>query len=133
MVTIHIQTASHYPINRKQLTDALQKRVMEELTGDVEVSVVIVGDRRMRDLNNTYRGKDYPTDVLSFPQEDTSQRTKGQFISAPDEYMILGDIVISYPQAVIEAGEENTLVDDMIVFLALHGLEHLLGHHHPEE
>jgi len=45
---------------------------------------------------------------------------------------LLGDIVVSYPQAVKEATEENKLVDDKIVELVLHGLEHLLGNHHPE-
>ena len=54
------------------------------------------------------------------------------FVEAPDGILHLGDIV-SFPMAVKEAGEENKLVDDTIVGLVLHGLDHLLGIHHPEQ
>jgi probable rRNA maturation factor len=54
------------------------------------------------------------------------------FITPPDDILHLGDIVVSYPQAVREAGEENKMVDDVVEFLILHGLNHLLGIHHPE-
>ena len=85
----------------------------------------------MRQLNNQFRKIDATTDVLSFPQNDPSQPT-APFVEAPDDVLHLGDIVVSYPQAVLEATEENKLVDDQIVYLVLHGLDHLLGIHHPE-
>jgi probable rRNA maturation factor len=86
----------------------------------------------MRQLNNQYRNIDDTTDVLSFPLNDPDEKLEASFVEAPDGTMRLGDIVISFPQAVQEAAEENVLVDDRIVFLALHGLNHLLGIHHPE-
>ena len=132
MITVLFQTESRYPINKKQITAAIENFLHDKVESDVEVSIVIVGDRRMRELNNSYRQKDYPTDVLSFPQNDPSQPFTMPFVEPPDEVMHLGDIVVSYPQAVAEAGEENKMVDDMIEFLVLHGLNHLLGNHHPE-
>ena len=80
-----------------------------------------------------YRHVDSTTDVLSFPLNDPSDSTKYvPFVEPPDGVLQLGDIIVSYPQAVVEAAEENKLVDDQIVFLVLHGLNHLLGIHHPE-
>lgn len=132
MITILFQTETHYPVNRKKVREAITEVLEKKISHTAEVSVAIVGDRRMKELNRTYRGIDSTTDVLSFPLNDPVY-TKGQgFVDAPDRILRLGDIVISYPQAVAEAAEENKLVDDVIVFLALHGLDHLLGIHHPE-
>lgn len=132
MITILFQTETHYPVNRKKVKEAITEVLQKKISHAAEVSVAIVGDRRMKTLNRTYRGIDATTDVLSFPLNDPVY-TKGQgFVDAPDRILRLGDIIISYPQAVAAAAEENKLVDDVIVFLALHGLDHLLGIHHPE-
>ncbi len=106
--------------------------MQERIVSDADVGVSIVGNRQIHALNKKYRKKDYPTDVLSFPLNDPSQQETVPFIEAPDDILHLGDIVVSYPQAVEEAAAANTLVDEQIVFLILHGLDHLLGHHHPE-
>ncbi|MEK7544357.1 MAG: rRNA maturation RNase YbeY [Patescibacteria group bacterium] len=132
MISILFQTETHYPVNRKKVKEAITSVLTAKIKHSVEVSVSIVGDRRMKELNRTYRKIDASTDVLSFPLNDPAY-TKGQgFIDAPDGILRLGDIIISYPQAVTTATEENKLVDDVIVFLALHGLNHLLGIHHEE-
>ena len=132
MITILFQTETHYPVNRKKVKEAVTSVLARKIHRDAEVSIAIVGDRRMRDLNKTYRKIDNTTDVLSFPFSDPLY-VKGQsFIDAPDNILRLGDIIISYPQAVVTASEENKMVDDVIVFLALHGLDHLLGIHHDE-
>ena len=89
----------------------------------------IVGDRRMRQLNKQYRNIDDTTDVLSFGLNESAEKSE-PFVEAPDNILRLGDIVVSYPQAITEAAEENKLVDDTIVELVLHGLNHLLGIHH---
>lgn len=132
MITVLFHTASHYPVNRKKIKDAIVRALAGRVTGNTEVSVAIIGDRLMRELNSRYRGKDYATDVLSFGFADPAGPSSGPFMEAPDDVLRLGDIVISYPQAVKEAVETNTLVDDTIVALALHGLDHLMGIHHPE-
>jgi len=131
MVTVLFQTESHFPVKKATITDAITASLESRIKSDAEVSVIIVGDRRMKHLNSAYRSLDSTTDVLSFPQHDPSQPNK-PFVDAPDGVLRLGDIVVSYPQAVKEASEENKMVDDKIVELVLHGLEHLLGNHHEE-
>lgn len=132
MVTVIIQTESRYPIARKRITKAVQEFLATKIQSDADVSISIVGDRKMRALNNEYRKKDYATDVLSFPLQEMGAYSSVSFIGPPDDVLHLGDIVVSYPQAIREAREENKLVDDVIEFLILHGLNHLLGIHHPE-
>lgn len=131
MITVLFQTESHFPVSRKKVKDAICTVLESRIKSPAEVSVTIVGDRRMRDLNSNYRKLDSTTDVLSFPTSDPSQQA-APFVDVPDGVMRLGDIIISFPQAVIQATEENKLVDDKIVELALHGLDHLMGIHHPE-
>ncbi len=80
-----------------------------------EVTVALVGDRRMRALNATYRGADYATDVLSFPS---------------DEPPLLGDIVIAAGVAARQAREAGHALGTELRVLALHGLLHLAGYDH---
>lgn len=131
MISILFQTESHYPANRKKIKQAVVDALAKQVFGDAELSVSIVGDRRMRELNRDWRKVDDTTDVLSFGLNDPTLKSS-PFQDAPDDVLRLGDIVISYPQAVKEAGEENKLVDDKIIELALHGLDHLMGKHHDE-
>lgn len=130
MVTILFKTESHYPVDRKKIKQALQQELNEKIHSDAEVSITIVGNRQMHTLNKQYRHIDETTDVLSFPQHDPSQPTHVQFVSPPDDVLHLGDIVVSYPQAVEEAVADNTFVDDTIIELIRHGIDHLLGIHH---
>ncbi|MEK7060880.1 MAG: rRNA maturation RNase YbeY [Patescibacteria group bacterium] len=131
MITVLFQTESHFPVDAQAIKDAMSRNLLTRVTGETEVSISIVGDRAMTRLNMLYRKLGNTTDVLSFPQNDPSQ-SMAPFVPPPDGVMRLGDIVISYPQAVVEAGEENMLVLDKIIELALHGLEHLFGNHHEE-
>jgi probable rRNA maturation factor len=130
MVTVLIQSESHYPVNREKIKSTLIQALEGKVHRDTEVSVSIVGDRFMKRLNTQYRKINHTTDVLSFPLNDTNSSTP--FVEPPDKVLRLGDIIVSYPQAVAEAAEENKMVDEMIDFLVLHGLNHLLGIHHPE-
>ena len=127
MITVLFQTESHFPVDRKIISNAIEKALVGQVHRDAEVSVSIVGDRRMKALNKKYRNLDATTDVLSFGLNEGDV-----FVESPDNVLRLGDIVVSYPQAVDEAREENKLVIDQIVILVLHGLDHLLGKHHPE-
>jgi len=126
------QTESHFPVDRKKIKTAIEQALEHQVHRDAEVSVSVVGDRRMRVLNKQYRALDKTTDVLSFGLNDPTVKIPAEFVEAPDDILRLGDIVVSYPQAVEEARAENKLVDDQVVFLVLHGLDHLLGKHHPE-
>lgn len=89
---------------------------------DVELSVLLVGDRAMRTLNRRYRSKDRTTDVLSFSFRE------GMHGSVQSQ--MLGDIVISLPMAERQACEVGESVDREIDRLLVHGLLHLLGYDH---
>ena len=129
LINVLIKTDSHYRVNRERIRNTISSLLTEKkVRGEVEVSVMVVGNRLMRKLNNEYRKLDKTTDVLSFPL--SSEEGKISFVDAPDQILRLGDIVLSYPQVVEEAGEENMLVDDKIDELVEHGLLHLLGYHH---
>lgn len=127
-------------MNRKAVKQTVEATLGERrVSGQAEVSISIVGDRKMRSLNKKYRQKDKTTDVLSFSQADTSVPIKsgpvggrGEWVSAPDGVLRLGDVIVSFPQARKNAREKETLVDEEINFLIRHGLLHLLGIHHEE-
>lgn len=92
----------------------------EEANGR-NASVAFISDRRMKELNSFFRGKDSTTDVLSFPHE-------------PDEFDTdknnLGDIVISADQAARQAADNGLTLEVEIKQLILHGLLHLCGYDH---
>lgn len=131
MINVLFQTESHFPVSSQKIKDKVVEFLSARVKSQSEVSITIVGDRRMQTLNRTYRQVDATTDVLSFPQNDPTQQAV-PFVDAPDGVLRLGDVVVSYPQAVLEATEENKLVDDKIIELIEHGINHLLGIHHPE-
>lgn len=116
---------SRYKVNRKRITDTISRLLNEKgVLGAVEVSVAIVGDRKMRALNKQYRSQDKTTNVLSF------SLTEGEAVALPSDVLRLGDVVISYPQIIKEAARDEVLVDDKIDELAKHGIMHLLGINH---
>lgn len=127
MATISTQifVESRYKVNRKKIKATVERVVSERgITSPMEVSVAIVGNRKMHELNLKYRGLDKTTNVLSFSQ------TEGEGIVNGSDVLSLGDVVISYPVIIEEASKENKLIDDKICFWVEHGLEHLLGEHH---
>ena len=129
MVRVFIKTDSHYTVDRSRVRDKITDLLFKKgVKANSEVSIAVVGDRLMRTLNRVYRKVDETTDVLSFPLTESS--TKAPFIDPPDKVLRLGDIIISYPQAIEESIDDNKLVDDKIDELVEHGLLHLLGQHH---
>jgi probable rRNA maturation factor len=80
----------------------------------------IVGDGRMRRLNRTFRHRDNTTDVLAFATREGPGPSS----------LLLGDIVISLPQAIRQAREHEQDVDHELVMLLIHGVLHLCGYDH---
>jgi len=88
---------------------------------DAELSVLLTDDARIQALNREHRGKDRPTDVLSFPMDERATTGRGR---------VLGDVVISLDTALRQArGRKRNLVAELR-FLLAHGLLHLLGYDH---
>lgn len=133
MVKVDVLADSKFPVNRKMIRERIITVLKKfNINGDrIMVSVLVVGDRKMRALNKKYRKLNKTTDVLSFPTEDPTQPMDNiGFMQVEDLGLSLGDIVVSYPQAVVVASEKNKLLDEVVGDLVEHGLMHLLGYHH---
>lgn len=114
----------------KAVRSVLEKMALEfRLSSQTEVSVVFTDNEGIRALNREYRGRDCPTDVLSFAQDE------GEKIASPGDLHLLGDIVISLEKAMEQASDYGHSLEREAGFLAAHGMLHLLGYDHqtPEE
>lgn len=99
--------------------------------GPGELSVLLSDDAGVQVLNREYRGKDKPTNVLSFPMEDDWD--EGEDDDAPDDQrppVLLGDLILAYETLVKEAGEQGKPLADHLTHLVIHGVLHLLGYDH---
>jgi len=110
---------------RQVVTRALQK---ERLEASTEVGVLLTTDEEVHRLNKEYRGVDRTTDVLSFSLEDEDE----MFHPPPEGVRWLGEVVVSYPQAVRQAAEYGHSVEREVAFLTVHGVLHLLGYDHEQ-
>ena len=90
-----------------------------------ELGLLFVSDRRMRNLNRRYRGKDRTTDVLAFAMRKVC--TPHAARRTPD---VLGDVVISVPTASRQAAEAGRSLDEELAWLLVHGILHLCGYDH---
>jgi probable rRNA maturation factor len=88
---------------------------------NIELTISIVGEKKIRELNNDFRFLDSETDVLSFSADELNPETGNKY---------LGDIIISYPNAEKQSSLFHHLVGEEIVLLTIHGLLHLLGYDH---
>lgn len=89
-------------------------------------NIVIVNNKKIREINKNYRGKDEPTDVISFAFEESQDVDYGNI-------RILGEIYISIDKAINQAKEYGHSLKREICFLTVHGLLHLLGYDHIKE
>ena len=90
--------------------------------GPVGISILLADDDTVRDLNRTWRGKDKPTNVLSFPAADQPLQ--------PGLARPLGDVVLAYDTLVRESGEQSKRFEHHFAHLLVHGTFHLLGQDH---
>jgi probable rRNA maturation factor len=124
-ISVLIFVESRYKVNRKRIKKVIESVIANnEVAGSVEVSVAVVGDRKMRQLSKQYKGEDKTRNILSFSQGE------GESIVSPNDILRLGDIVLSFPQVINDAVRDEMLVDDKVDQLIEHGLMHLLGIHH---
>ncbi|KAF1679586.1 rRNA maturation RNase YbeY [Bacillus mexicanus] len=100
----------------------------EGIQDEAEVSVTIVSNEDIQQINKEYRGKDTPTDVISFALEEEGE---GEVeIVGADMPPVLGDIIISADRTREQAEEYNHSFKRELGFLAVHGFLHLLGYDH---
>ncbi|MCW0374465.1 rRNA maturation RNase YbeY [Xanthomonas sacchari] len=110
------------PSFRKWVAAALKGRIRE-----ADLAIRLVDDREGRALNQHYRGKDYATNVLSFPAELPEGLPKG--VKLP----LLGDLVICAPVVAREAAEQDKPLSAHYAHLTVHGVLHLLGWDHEDD
>lgn len=136
MINVIVSADPRYNVNKTAIKAAVFEVLLKNhISGKVEVGVNVVGDRKMHELNRKYRGIDSTTDILSFALEESNPASLQHiprigFVASPDRWLRLGDIVISYPQALEDASIEGISVDEEVKYLVEHGVRHLLGIHH---
>lgn len=96
----------------------------------VELSVRLTGDDEVRALNASWRGKDKPTNVLSFPQTEPA-KLAGAGGDGPE--LMLGDLVLARGVCEREAAEKAIPLEDHAAHLIVHGTLHLLGYDHHDD
>lgn len=116
------QTLSNIDVNR--IRRSLKKLQKELNCEDRAIALLLVDDHEIRNLNNNYLNRNFPTNVISFSM------TEGEFGDINPQ--ILGDIVISVETASRDASTGQIDLMDELDFLLIHGLLHLLGYNHEE-
>jgi len=131
MIEIDIITeAGDWPKNSSSIIERSLGECFAQLklTAEGDVSVVLADNDFVQHLNKTYRNKDRPTNILSFPQiEDV------EHISDKNTYVSFGDLILAYETLNKECENQNKRFEDHLSHLVIHGFLHLLGHDHEEE
>jgi probable rRNA maturation factor len=99
----------------------------EHVAKNVTAEIVLGDSDTVRELNRLYRGRDEPTDVLSFAAHEGDA-----FMDSPDEEPSLGEVIVCLPVAEAQAAEAGRAIEGEIAHLLVHGLLHILGHDHED-
>ncbi len=106
------------------LEDVIKFVLENETIKDYEIGVTLVDDTYIQELNSKYRGKEMPTDVLSFPLTEEGEIDSNTFV--------VGDVVISLETAQRQSIEYGHSLLRETVYLLVHGIYHILGHTHDD-
>lgn len=112
-----------------QLEELLNLAARQEgIAAESEVSITFVDNEKIREINREFRGKDQPTDVISFAMEEMGE---GEIkVLGTDMPTVLGDLIISIPRTIEQAGEYGHSFMRELGFLTVHGFLHLIGYDH---
>jgi len=123
LLSYYIQLKTKRPFSQKNLKKIISQTAKElKFKKKFGLSVLLVGDKQIKDLNKKYRHKNKITDVLSF-----SQKEGDIFPLSPKERDYLGEIIICYPQVKRQAKFFNQTIEKEFALLLIHGFLHLLG------
>ncbi|MFA6413926.1 MAG: rRNA maturation RNase YbeY [Syntrophales bacterium] len=109
-------------LNRRQIRNSLVRLLKRLGLEDRELSLLLVDNEEIRELNRIYLGRDYPTNVISFAMSE------GAYGDVNPQ--LLGDIIISVDKAMSEGKTSGASLKESLDFLMIHGLLHLLGYDH---
>ncbi len=133
MLTIDLMDETE-TLNSSELSfveKVLKHAAETENVSEAEVSVTFVTNEIIQAINKEYRGKDTPTDVISFAMEELGEGE--QEIVGSEEPRTLGDIIISLDRTKEQAADYGHSFERELGFLAVHGFLHLLGYDHMSE
>ncbi|MBV9775123.1 MAG: rRNA maturation RNase YbeY [Gemmatimonadetes bacterium] len=119
VVDVSVGEGVALPLPAEQVEAAVRRAVRAEGHEAAEISVALVGDAQIAELNQDYLDHEGPTDVISFALHDEGE--------AP-----LGDVYVGVPQALRQAAELGVDPREEVLRLAVHGTLHVLGYEHPE-
>lgn len=124
MLELDLQVASDRPLPAESDFRRWCELALRQRSADSELTIRLVDEAEGRELNRTWRHKDYPTNVLSFPADIPEG-----LLDIP----LLGDLVICVPVVEREAAEQGKAPDAHWAHLVIHGCLHLLGYDHIED
>lgn len=129
MIQIQISPSLHDMALPSQVRARVESAALRTLTdrrgpSPAELTIVITNDEQLRDLNRQFLDVDATTDVLSFPANELDPDSGQNY---------LGDVLISYPQALKQANQAGHNVVEELCLLTVHGVLHLLGYDHVEQ
>jgi probable rRNA maturation factor len=131
-INVYTDEELEAPINEGLFINVAEK-VLAALDAhpSAELGLVIATQEKIRELNRQYLGRDRPTDVIVFsmlPSEQAENPDNPEFMAPPDGIVHLGEAVISYPQAMLQAEEQGHSIDKEMTILVIHGILHLFGY-----
>ena len=121
------------PLVRKAAEAAIAESAFPDLMDSdraIEMSVTLTGDEEVQALNAKWRGKDKPTNVLSFPMADDLDFARSN-VAGPE--LLLGDIILAHGVCAAEAAKKGVSFEQHATHLLVHGTLHLLGYDHQED
>lgn len=125
-MTVYLRVSLTRHLVREGRLIELAQRVLSAVgEGQSELSLELIGDRRMQRLNREYRKQNHTTDVLAFPTREAT--VPKRFVCRTN---LLGDVVISLPTAIRQAKAMGRPVDEELAILLVHGVLHLCGYDH---
>ncbi len=127
MISISVKKQGNYPVSAKKIKDFLRQYFKKGgIVSDAEISVAILGEKKMLDLGRKYLHDKNLHNVLSFTEDEIHEK----FVYPPDGKIYLGEIILCYPKVFEEAKMEGKMIEGKVLELIEHGAEHLLGKHH---
>jgi probable rRNA maturation factor len=132
-MSIEISNESGHPVNETALLEVARYALDEMGVNPMaELSMLLVEEPYMAELNHRWMGKQGPTDVLAFPMDELDADRGPGVDPAESEPALLGDIVLCPPVAARQAGAAGHAEADELHLLTVHGVLHLLGYDHAE-
>jgi len=127
MIKVDVVKQSNYPVSSVKLKTRLREFLSSKgIVSDAEVSVAIVGEKKMFDIGRRYLKDKTLHNVLSFTPDEAIEK----FVYPNDKLIHLGEIIVCFPKALEEAKDEGKLIEEKVYELIEHGANHLLGFHH---